>query len=153
MAQINSSTGIPLRMLYGFVAGFLSTLIFHQLTLWALWNAGVAPFGPFPMAETKPFGVPAVFSLAFWGGLWGILFAMVDHAFPRRRGYWAAAFLFGAILPTAVALLIVLPLKGRPMGGGMPLLLTALLVNGAWGIGAGLILKVFSGASGRRRVS
>jgi hypothetical protein len=40
----------------------------------------------------------------------------------------------------------VLPLKGQPIGGGWhaPLLLTAPLINGAWGIGTGLILSLLS---------
>ncbi len=52
--------------------------------------------------------------------------------------------LFGAVLPSAVGLLVVLPLKGNPMGGGWHLarLLTAFLANGAWGIGAALILRI-----------
>ena len=142
-----TSSQYSTRLLFGFLAGFLATLIFHQLTLWVLWGAGVAPFGPFPMAATKPFGVPAVFSLALWGGLWGVVFALIDRRFPAHSGYWVVAFLFGAIFPSAVALLIVLPLKGRPMGGGWhpPLLVTAFLINGAWGIGTGLILKLLSG--------
>jgi len=136
----------PAQLLFGFVAGFLATLIFHQLALALLWIMGMAPAGPFPMAPTKPFGVPAVFSLAFWGGVWGILFALIHRGFPRGGAYWIAAFLFGAILPSLVALMIVLPLKGRPMGGGWhpPLLLTAFLINGAWGIGTGLILKLLT---------
>ena len=134
------------RIVSAFAAGFLATLIFHQLTLWLLWSAGVAPFAPFPMGATEPFGVPAIFSLAFWGGIWGILFAFADRLFPPRGGYWIAAFLFGAVLPSAVALVIVLPLKGRPMGGGwgLPLLTTAFLVNGAWGVGTGIFLRLFS---------
>jgi hypothetical protein len=133
-------------LLHGFVAGFLATLIFHQLTLALLWSIGFAPFGPFSMAATKPFAVPAVLSLAFWGGIWGILFARIDSTFPRRAGYWLTAFLFGAVFPTLVALLVVLPLRGRPMGGGwhVPLLLTAFLINGAWGIGTAWILKLLS---------
>jgi hypothetical protein len=105
------------------------------------------------MEVTKPFGVPAVFSHAFWGGLWGIVFSMVDHRFPARSGYWVTAFLFGAVLPTMTARLVVAPLKGLPMGSGwhLPLLLTALLANGAWGIGTGLIFKILSGRSGRSR--
>jgi len=152
MADQNDPANFSARLLFGFVAGFLATLIFHQLALTLLWSAGVAPSGPFPMAATQPFGVPAVFSLAFWGGIWGIIFALVDGRFPRSGGYWVMAFLFGAILPSLVALLVVLPLKGRPMGGGWhpPLLLTAFLINGAWGIGTGLILKAstswFSGS-------
>lgn len=134
------------RIVSAFGAGFLATLVFHQLALWVLWHAGVAPFAPFPMAATQPFGIPAVFSLAFWGGLWGILFALVERKFPSGGGYWLVAFLFGAILPSLVALLIVLPLKGHPMGGGwgLPLLSTAFLINGAWGVGTGVFLRLFS---------
>jgi hypothetical protein len=133
------------RWLLGFISGFAATLIFHQLTLAALWGAGIAPFGPFPMAATRPFGVPAVISLAFWGGVWGVAYALIDGRFPRGGGYWVTAFLFGAILPSLVALVVVLPLKGAPAGGGWgaPLLVTAFLINGAWGVGTGMFLRCF----------
>lgn len=134
------------RLIYGFVAGFLATLIFHQLTLALLYNAGIAPFGPFSWTATRPFGVPAVISLSFWGGVWGIIYAMVDSRFPRDFGYWITAFLFGAILPSLVALFIVFPLKRLPLAGGWKvlLLLTVFLVNGAWGVGTGILLKFMS---------
>lgn len=145
MVTRNTPVDMGKRLLFGFIAGFFATLVFHQLTLAVLWIVGLAPFGPFSMTATQPFGIPAVFSLAFWGGIWGILFALIEGGFPRR-GYWWWAFLFGAILPSLVALMVVLPLKGIPMGGGwhMSLLLTAFLINGAWGIGTGLILKGLS---------
>ena len=145
MVTRNTPVDLGKRLLFGFIAGFFAVLVFHQLTLAVLWIVGLAPFGPFSMTATQPFGIPAVFSLAFWGGIWGILFALIEGGFPRR-GYWWWAFLFGAILPSLVALMVVLPLKGIPMGGGwhMSLLLTAFLINGAWGIGTGLILKGLS---------
>jgi hypothetical protein len=153
MADRGTQTSFLSQLLFGFLAGFLATLIFHQLTLAFLRGVGLAPFGPFSMTATQPFGVPAVFSLSFWGGIWGIPFALVDGTFPRRTGYWITAFLLGAILPSLVALLVVLPLKGRPMGGGwhLPLLVTAFLVNGIWGVGTGIFLKVLRGWSGRLR--
>lgn len=140
------------RVLSGFIAGFLATIVFHQLTLMVLWKAGIAPFAPFSLAPTYPFGVPAVISLAFWGGVWGIAYAYIDTRFPHGAGYWLAAFLFGAIVPSAVALLIVLPLKGHPMGGGWhaPLLITAFLVNGAWGAGTGLVLQILRASRNSR---
>jgi hypothetical protein len=145
--------GYPSRILFGFTAGFLATLIFHQLSLWVLWGMGVAPFAPYSMAATRPFGVPAVISLAIWGGGWGVLFALVHHRFPSHIGYWVVSFLFGAILPSLVAVLVVLPLKGRPPGGGWHpgLLLTAFIINGAWGAGTGLILRILSVRFGRWR--
>ncbi len=147
MVQENWTLNLTMRVLFGFVAGFLATLIFHQLTLTVLWNVGLAPFAPYSMAATQPFGVPAVLSLAFWGGIWGILFALIESAFPRRAGYWLLAFLFGAIFPSVVAFWVVLPLKGKPPGGGWhaPLLVTAFLINGAWGIGTGLFFRGMAG--------
>jgi hypothetical protein len=77
----------------------------------------------------------------------GVLFELIHNRFPRGGGYWLTAFLFGAIFPTLVALLIVLPLKGRPIGGGWQpaLLITAFLINGVWGVGTAWFLKVLSG--------
>lgn len=147
----NSSQASATRLFFGFVAGFLATLVFHQLSVALLWAVKVAPFAPFSLAPTQPFGVPAVFSLAFWGGIWGIVFAALDRRwFPPGGAYWLLAFLFGAIFPSLVALLVVFPLKGLPLGGGWhpPLLLTAFLINGAWGIGTGLFLKLMSRRTG-----
>lgn len=153
MALKIAGMGYPARLLFGFIAGFAATLIFHQLTWWVLWGVGLAPSGPFSMEITKPFGVPAVFSHAFWGGIWGIVFSMVDCRFPASSGYWVTAFLFGAVLPTMAGRLVVAPLKGVPMGSSwhLPLLLTAVLANGAWGIGTGLILRIQSGRLNRPR--
>ncbi|MGB2682780.1 MAG: hypothetical protein WBE39_15870 [Candidatus Competibacter sp.] len=143
----------PERALFGFAAGFLATLIFHQLTLAALWALGLAPFAPFSLAPTSPLGVPAVVSLAFWGGVWGIVLAMIERRFPPRGGYWLAAFLFGALAPSLVAWFVVLPLKGRPLGGGWhpPLLVAALLINGAWGLGTAWFFKIFERFGSKRR--
>jgi hypothetical protein len=129
---------------YGFIAGFFATLTFHQLALWLLRMATIAPFAPYNMAATHPLGIPAVFSLALWGGVWGVLLAFIQRRFSSGGGYWVTAFGFGAIFPSLVALLIVAPLKGHPLGGGWhwQLLLTAFLINGVWGVGTGVFLKL-----------
>ena len=144
-------TGRSTRYLFGFVAGFFATLVFQQLTWWVLWCVGLAPFNAFSLA-LNTFGVPEVLSHAFWGGLWGVFFSMLDRRLPARIGYWATAFLFGAVLPSAVGLFVVLPLKGNAMGGGWHLsrMLTAFLSNGAWGIGTGLIIRILTDRSSRR---
>ncbi|MGA2402550.1 MAG: hypothetical protein ABSG91_12735 [Syntrophobacteraceae bacterium] len=142
-------------ILFGFTAGFLATFTFLQFSVWVLWSLGVSPFVPYSMAATKPFGVPVFVSQAFWGGIWGILFALVERRFPAHGGYWVVAFLFGAVLLSLVLLLVVLPLHGRPLGGGWhpPFMLTAFIANGAWGIGTGLFLRVMAGWFSRRRHS
>ncbi len=131
------------KMIFGgFSAGFLATITFHQVTLWVLWLIGFAPFKPYVFTAVPPLDLPAVISLAFWGGVWGIILALIlNNVSPR--GYWAKAFFFGAVFPSLVALLIVLPLKGKPLGGGwhLNLLATAFLINGAWGFGTAALFR------------
>jgi hypothetical protein len=134
-----------MRWLIAFLAGFFSTLIFHQGLLAILHAAGASPRPAYVMTATPPLGVPQVLSLAFWGGVWGIALWLVLRSVEASWLYWVGALVFGALLPSAVALLVVLPLKGQPAGGGWKpaLLVGALLLNGAWGIGTALFLRVF----------
>ena len=141
----------PIEILFGFIAGFLGTMIFHQLVLALLWAVGFAPLKPFSMDSTQPLGVPSVISLSFWGGVWGIIYVLIHTKFSLLGNYWLISFLFGAILPSLVALLLVFPLKGRPiMGGWDPkLLLIVFIINGAWGIGTGFFIKALSAMYGK----
>lgn len=131
--------------LKAFLAGFFSTLVFHQGTLAILHAVGATPRAPFSMERTAPLGVPAVFSLSFWGGLWGIALWLVISRFQDSAGYWLWALLLGAIAPSLVALFVVLPLKGQPVaGGGKPsLIVSALMLNGMWGIGVAVLMRLF----------
>lgn len=139
---MNGSTKL---LLFGFIAGFLSVFVFHQVAVALLSAFGMAPISAFNTQPVPPFGVPAVLSAAFWGGVWGIVFALAQTRFPRGGGYWVAALVFGAVLPTLVALLIVTPLKGGPIGAGWQphIWLFAAIVNGAWGVGTGVFLRLF----------
>jgi hypothetical protein len=100
--------------------------------------------GVYAMSPTPPFGIPQVISLSFWGGVWGILFALVEHRFPRSPLYWVYAFAFGAIFPTLVAWFIVAPMKHLPAAGGWEAarMVTGVLANGAWGLGTALLLAI-----------
>ena len=77
--------------------------------------------------------------------------ALVLMCVRTRAGYWLTALVFGAIGPSVVNWLVVLPLKGAPMGGGWQPsgILTALIINGAWGLGTALLLRWATGRSGR----
>jgi hypothetical protein len=124
-----------------FVAGFLSTLVFHQGLFGILHLLGVLP-APYSLAATAPLGVPAVISLAFWGGVWGIpIWYLMRHA--TNAAYWIRAVAFGAIGPTLVALCVVWPLKDRPFAAGWDLKIwvLGLILNGAWGLGLGLFMR------------
>jgi hypothetical protein len=128
-----------------FLAGFLSTLVFHQGLLAILHATGASPRAPSSMEPTAPLHVPAVLSLAFWGGVWGILLWLVIAGAQGLPRYWLLALVFGAIAPSLVALLVVLPLKGQPAGGGWKpaVVVGALLLNGAWGLGVAVFMRLF----------
>jgi tetrahydromethanopterin S-methyltransferase subunit C len=96
---------------------------------------------PYPMAPTPPWGVPRVIDLAFWGGLYGILFGL---ALPRLRGpYWVNGLILG-VIAALIGFFVVAPLKGMPVGGGWQVSNweRSLLINGCWGIGVGVILPL-----------
>ena len=131
-----------LRMtLLGFAAGALSVLVFHQGTIALLHLAGVLPNAPFPMRAVPPFGVPQVASLAFWGGVWGMVIAAILAAKPD----WPpllVGLLVGAVLCVLTGFTIVAALRGQPLMGGFDpnRWWRSVLINGAWGWGAGLLL-------------
>lgn len=133
-----------------FIAGFVSTLVFHQGVLGLFYLGGAFPRAPYDMTAVPPLGIPAVISLAFWGGVWGAAIwpLLKDLA---GAAYWVRAIVIGAIGPSAVALFIVFPLKGMPMAGGWDpkLIVGALILNGAWGLGLAWAIRLM----GRRAAS
>ena len=131
------------RLLVGFVAGFVSVLLFHQGVLALLNSTGFIQVPPYSLQPTKPLGVPKVLNSAFWGGVWGIGLSLVAFRIQQTSRYWPAILLFGALAPTAVALFVVMPLKGMPVAGGWQpnLIATGLMVNGAWAAGVAIALR------------
>ncbi len=105
----------PRRLIVGFIAGFLSVLVFSHGLIAVLHPAGIVPFAPWGMAPVPPFGVPQTLSAAFWGGLWGVAYALLESRLTARLGWWAGGLVFGAALPMLVYWIVVLPLKGMPI--------------------------------------
>lgn len=123
-----------MKWLKWFVAGTLAVPLGHQIALWILNAIGTIDRAPFAMTPTKPFGVPSLISLSFWGGVWGIILGLI---LLRARGakYWVLAAAVGAIAPTLVAAFVVAPLKGMQTTGNVgKLLMVGLIVNAAWGL-------------------
>jgi hypothetical protein len=125
-----------------FMAGALAVLVFHQGMLGLLYALDVTPAKPFDFQPTAPFGIPSVLSSAFWGGLWAIALSIVLR---RLSGpsYWLAALLFGSLVLTAVAWFVVRPLEGRPLLWQPARVAVGLSVNGVWGIGTAILLRLF----------
>lgn len=120
----------------GFIAGVIAVPVFHQLLLGLLHLAGIVPIAPFNLAPTKPFGVPSIVSISFWGGVWGVVFVLTVARWFSGIGYWIASAIIGGVALTLVAAFIVWPLKFGslpPNLGG--LFVIGFLLNAAWGIG------------------
>ncbi|MHC5745267.1 MAG: hypothetical protein ACYTXT_25865 [Nostoc sp.] len=134
------------RFALGFIAGFVSVLLFHQGVLALLHAVNFTPRAPYSTAQTQPLGIPQIWSNAFWGGIWGLIWVVIAPRFRHDKNYWLGALVFGAIAPTLVAWFVVAPLKGQPIAGGWKLvgIVTGLLVNGAWGVGTAGLLRLFS---------
>ncbi|WP_264711610.1 hypothetical protein [Limobrevibacterium gyesilva] len=135
---------LPLRALFGFIAAAFAVLIFHQ-GMWALLHAldlpGLQMPRAYPMGGVAPFGVPRVLNLCFWGGLYGIVFGI---AAPWLKGpMWLNGLALG-IIASLVGMFVVAVIKGNPIGGGWVLTnwVRGFLINGAWGIGVGIIFPL-----------
>ena len=152
MRLFASRPSIAMVILLGFVAGFVATLTVHQLAIALLHAAGAVPNPPYSMRAIPPLGVPAVLNLAFWGGLWGIIWALVADRLPRRWPLWLAGLVFGALAPTLVGWFVVAPIKGQPVANGFNIarMWIGPLVNGVWGLGTALIYEFLRGRFGRR---
>jgi hypothetical protein len=129
---------------FAFLAGALAVPVFHQILLLILHAAGIVPFAPFNMAPTKPFGVPDLISISFWGGVWGVVFALTLPRWFSGTAYWIASAVVGGVALTLVFMFVVWPLKI----GGLPpdmvgLFIIGFLLNAAWGIGWALFVMLF----------
>src|SRR5262252_3495630 len=131
----------PLQLvLLGFVAGAIGVLIFHQGLLVIMHALGLVPFAPYAVDPTPPFGVPKVLSLAFWGGVWGIVLVWFMGRVRGADRLWVAV-VFGGVLPSLVGMLVVTPLKGGTITLEPTRMLLAFVINGVWGLGTALTYR------------
>jgi hypothetical protein len=130
-----------MKWLKWFIAGTLAVPLFHQAVLFLLGMIGLTTRKAFAMSATQPFGVPQTLALSFWGGVWGIILGVVLLR-ARGRAYWVIACVFGAIVPTLVAGLVVAPLKGQAMPSDAKTIATGVLINLAWGLGTAALNRV-----------
>lgn len=128
------------QLTWAFNFGFASTLILHQGGQLLLWSAGITPSFPWDLSPVPPYEVPKVLSLAFFGGLWGFLAFILTYQFPKGQRFWASQVIFGAIFPTAIAMLVVFPLKG--LNVSLKAWSSGFFLNGLWGLGMALGLSL-----------
>ena len=130
------------RLVLGFVAGFLSHLLFQGALGAVLFAAHLIPALPWSLMPVPPFGVPRTFSLGFWAGLWGVVYAVLEPRLTTRFGRWPGGLVFG-ILPLLAHWLVVLPLKGLGVGGGFHPAMVPIEIafHAIFGIGTAIIFR------------
>jgi len=148
-AQAMHASSSATMLIAAFVAGALAVPIFHQisvliLNLIGLPHAllGIPAIPIFDMTPTKPLGVPAILSISFWGGVWGVVFALTLPRWFTGAAYWIASAVIGGIALTLVFIFVVFPLKNGILPPLVPILIIGFIVNAAWGIGWALILSL-----------
>lgn len=76
-------SGISLTKLFlGFAAGAIAVVTAHKIIDYVLYTAGIFPRVRWSISPAAITGVPQIVSDAFWGGLWGVLFALITVRVP-----------------------------------------------------------------------
>jgi hypothetical protein len=134
-------THAPMRAFLGFVAGALAVLTFHQGLVEVLHLLGLATQAAYRVTPAMPFNVPMIVSLSFWGGVYGLIFGMIQPKISMPA--WLSGLCLG-LIAAVISMVIAAPLKGNPIaydGQAWPVV-RSFLVNGFWGVGVGLILPL-----------
>ncbi len=126
------------RALAGFGAAVAAVLTFHQAMWGLLFLLGLMG-PPFPLG-TNRFGIPLLVSICFWRGLWGGAYGAA--ALRRSQPTWRSGLLFGVLVGACEWSYALLRSSDWALTEPRYLYLAqALLVNGWWGVGLGLILS------------
>jgi hypothetical protein len=136
------------RIVLGFIAAAISVLVVHQGIIYLLTAAGYIPGTPWSMTQTiPPYGVPYLVNSVFWGGLWGVLFALIYQWVPGGWS-WLKGLIYGLAI-VVVSNWILLPLiKGQVFGQANQVLFggwnptrmaVGALILGGFGLGLGIV--------------
>ena len=94
---------------FGFIAGAIAVVTVHEIIDYVLYRAGVFPRVPWSLKPSAMTGVPQIVSDAFWGGVWGIVFALLYNVLPGD-GPTVKGLIFGVIGSAILGVFILVPL-------------------------------------------
>jgi|SRR5680860_321076 len=137
----------PKNLLMGFLAAAIAVVTVHELINFVLLQAGVFPRVPWSMEPAAMTGVPQIVSDMVWGGLWGILFALIHDRMPGGNTT-VQGLIFGIVGPAIIGVFILVPLiTGRfPLffGGDPKLIISVLVILAGFGAGMGWLYGLFT---------
>jgi hypothetical protein len=146
------------RAVLGFVAGAISVITFHQSVVYLLRMSGLGRGAPWNM-EPIGYGVapwlPLLGNSIFWGGLWGVVFALIYGWLPGGWS-WLKGLLFG-VMVVILSNWIFLPLIRQHVfsyppqalfagfnGSNPMVLLPGFLILAGFGLGLGIIYRLIA---------
>ncbi len=131
----------------GFFAAAIATVTVHEIIKGALYKAGIIPLAPWSLAPAAVTGVPEIVSAMFWGGVWGVIFALLYSAIPAASATMKG-LIFGIVGPAIIGVFILVPLiTGRfPLffGGDLKLIGAVLLILAGFGAAMGWLYSKFT---------
>jgi hypothetical protein len=138
----------PKTLLFGFVAGSLSVVVFHQGMVFLLYLLSQTPNFPWNIkGSVGPMGVPVLVNQMFWGGLWGIGFAAIGHMIPIAQTALRGA-VYGLLGPFLLGGGVLVPLLKQTgqffWTWPAPRYLIGGLIGAAFGVGVALIMGVLA---------
>lgn len=134
----------PRSLVFGFMAGALAVLVFHQGMILILHLLKYVPNFPWSFRPVGPMGIPALINSMFWGGLWGVAFAAL-LAFIPGKALWQRGLVFGFLGPALLGNWLLVPLfRGGVYFGGFVAqrMLITVLIGCAFGFGLALFYKM-----------
>lgn len=150
ITQTLAARSLPGRLAFGFIAGAIAVVIAHQVMVLILYLTGYIPNPPYSF-RANPTGVPQTISNMFWGGLWGVLYALIVQAVPRGWPTWMKGLVFGLGVHVILGNWIVLALiRGLATFGGWapPRMLLGALIGTSFGLGVAYVYAALTGRQG-----
>jgi hypothetical protein len=139
--------GAVYRGALGFIAAAIAVLTVHEGIIYALTQSGWIRSTAWGMQPIPPWGVPRLINNVFWGGLWGMLFALIYDRVPGTAP-WQKGLIYGLLI-VVVSNWFLLPLiKGQVFGQPNQVLfagwnpqrmLITLVIVGGFGLALGTI--------------
>jgi ABC-type uncharacterized transport system permease subunit len=129
------------RVFLGCVAGALSILVFHQMTLQIFYWLGWAAHPAFRIAHVPPFNAPLVASITFWGAVYGGVFGSLSSS--TKGPLWLLGMIAG-LCAMMLSWFVFLPLMGHPMAFGWEVgpMLRSFTAYQMWGLGLSLVFPL-----------
>ncbi len=145
MGEINPS----IRIIIAIFSGALAVVFFKEPTVAVFHLVHLTARHAYPTDPTIPMWMPAISSMIFWGGVFGIGVAFTTAEHQTGGACFKRAMVFGAIFWSLVNWVPVALLKGLPLFDGLHVgeIITTFVANGIWGFGTALLIIIFSFAT------